>query len=208
MQTIGKRKSNPYGQKLESFLENLMSSSIVSDGVLAQDQSQASNLWACREGVPESLGHWGGVYKYDLSLPLDCMYEVVPATQARLRSARLLSDPPSESDPVVEAVGYGHLGDGNIHLNVPTRGFNKTVEKALEPWIYEWVSERNGSISAEHGLGLAKKPYIGYSRNETMIQMMKRVKTLFDPVSISNYHIFCSSLRLPLDLLTYFSMVL
>ena len=164
-----------------------MSSSIVSDGVLAQDQSQASNLWACREGVPESLGHWGGVYKYDLSLPLDCMYEIVPATQARLRSRGLLSDPPAESDPVVEAVGYGHLGDGNIHLNVPTRGFSKSVEEALEPWIYEWVSERNGSISAEHGLGLAKKPYIGFSRNKTMIQEMKKIKGLFDPVSILNF---------------------
>lgn len=186
-----------------------MSSSIVSDGVLAQDQSQASNLWACREGVPESLGHWGGVYKYDLSLPLDCMYEVVPATQARLRSVGLLSDPPSESDPVVEAVGYGHLGDGNIHLNVPTRGFNKAVEKALEPWIYEWVSERKGSISAEHGLGLAKKPYIAYSRNKTMIEMMKRVKTLLDPVSTKLSHILYSlpRLRVLFNSLTYCSMV-
>ena len=159
-----------------------MSNSIVADGVVAQDKTQASNLWACREGVPESLGHWGGVYKYDLSLPLDAMYKIVPATQARLRSAGLLGDPPAESDPVVEAVGYGHLGDGNIHLNVPTRGFRKDVERALEPWVYEWVREHRGSISAEHGLGLAKKPYIEYSRDKTMVNMMTKVKKLFDPV--------------------------
>jgi (R)-2-hydroxyglutarate---pyruvate transhydrogenase len=49
--------------------------------------------------------------------------------------------------------------------------------------VYEWVAKRNGSISAEHGLGIAKKPFIGYSRSETMIGLMKRVKDTFDPVS-------------------------
>ena len=59
----------------------------------------------------------------------------------------------------------------------------KEVEKALEPWVYEWVQKRQGSISAEHGLGLAKKAFIGYSRSETMIKLMKGLKNFFDPVS-------------------------
>ena len=87
--------------------------------------------------------------------------------------------------PVIDAVGYGHLGDGNLHLNVPTRGFDKRVEKALEPWVFEWVAKRKGSISAEHGLGLAKKPFINYSRTEGMIGLMKGVKNAWDPVSLT-----------------------
>lgn len=53
----------------------------------------------------------------------------------------------------------------------------------LEPWVYEWVKERQGSISAEHGLGLAKKDYITYSRSENMVGLMKQIKGLYDPVS-------------------------
>jgi hypothetical protein len=57
-----------------------------------------------------------------------------------------------------------------------THRYDKEVEKALEPWVYEWVQKRQGSISAEHGLGLAKKAFIGYSRSETMIKLMKGLK--------------------------------
>ena len=68
-------------------------------------------------------------------------------------------------------------------LNVAVRRYDKAVEKALEPFVYEWIAKRQGSISAEHGLGLAKKNYIGYSRSPTMIGLMKAIKNLYDPVS-------------------------
>jgi FAD/FMN-containing dehydrogenase len=80
-------------------------------------------------------------------------------------------------------IGYGHMGDSNLHLNVACRRYEKKVEEALEPWVYEWVKKYNGSISAEHGLGIAKKDYIGYSRSDTMVGLMKGVKGLLDPVS-------------------------
>ena len=171
-------------EKLQAFLEYVMSEGIVQDGVLAQDQTQIKELWACREGIPESLGHWGIVYKYDLSMPLKEMYSLVVDTRQRLKEAGLMGESvDDESFPVVDAVGYGHMGDQNLHLNVPTRRFDKRVEECLEPWVYEWLSKRKGSISAEHGLGIAKKPYIGYSRSETMVQLMKQIKDLYDPVS-------------------------
>lgn len=167
-------------EKLERFLEHVMGEEIVSDGVLAQDETQIQALWSWREGIAESLGHWGGVYKYDVSIPIQELYKLVEETRERLTSAGLIGD--DEEHPVVEVVGYGHMGDSNLHLNVVTRRFDKAVEKQLEPFVYEWILERNGSISAEHGLGIAKKPYIGYSRSETMIKLMKQVKGLFDPV--------------------------
>lgn len=171
-------------EKLSAFLEEVMENGTVADGVLAQDQTQIQELWGCREGVPEHLGHWGGVYKYDLSIPIEDMYQIVNDVRERLNKAGLVGD--DESYPVVDVVGYGHMGDSNIHLNIPVRSYDKRVEKELEPFVYEWVKAKNGSISAEHGLGIAKKPYIGYSRNETMVKLMKQIKNLFDPKGIMN----------------------
>lgn len=159
-----------------------MSEEIVADGTVAQDQSQAAYIWSCREGIAEALGHFGGVYKYDLSIPIPELYKLVEVTKQRLTDAGLLGD--DEKYPAVDVVGFGHMGDGNLHLNIPTRRFDKEVEKVLEPFVYEWVQSRSGSISAEHGLGLAKKKFIGYSRNETMVRLMKQIKGLYDPVSL------------------------
>jgi FAD/FMN-containing dehydrogenase len=158
-----------------------METEVVSDGVLAQDQTQIQELWSWREGITECLGHDGGVYKYDLSIPIAELYDLVNETRDRLTEAGLLGN--DSSHPVVDVVGYGHMGDANLHLNIPVRKFDKAVEKKLEPFVYEWVQKRNGSISAEHGLGVTKKPYIGYSKSETMIKLMKQIKDLYDPVS-------------------------
>ncbi|EUC33345.1 hypothetical protein COCCADRAFT_5082 [Bipolaris zeicola 26-R-13] len=171
-------------EKLQSFLEHVMETEVVSDGVLAQDQTQIQELWSWREGITECLGHDGGVYKYDLSIPIAELYDLVNETRDRLTEAGLLGSDPTY--PVVDVVGYGHMGDANLHLNIPVRKFDKTVEKKLEPFVYEWVQKRNGSISAEHGLGVTKKPYIGYSKSETMIKLMKQIKDLYDPNGIMN----------------------
>jgi len=183
-------------EKLEKFLEHVMGEEIVSDGVLAQDETQVKSLWGWREGITEALGHYGGTYKYDLSIPLPELYSLVEEVRERLSSKGLLdapgeashiADPDSkDSNLALGVVGYGHMGDSNLHLNVPVKKYTKEVEKALEPWVYEWIQKRNGSISAEHGLGLAKKNYIGYSRSETMIKLMGQIKKLYDPNGIMN----------------------
>lgn len=161
-----------------------MGNSIVADGVVAQDQTQLSNLWACREGITEALNHWGGVYKYDLSIPLPQLYSLVTNVREKLTSEGLLGND-SEQHPVVDVVAFGHMGDSNLHLNVPTRRYDKRVEEALEPFVYDWIAERKGSISAEHGLGLAKKPFVRHSRSDTMVGLMKQLKNLYDPVSVT-----------------------
>ena len=169
--------------KLEAFLEHVMGEGIVEDGVLAQDETQAKSLWSWREGVPENLGHYGGVYKYDFSIPLEDLYKLVEETRTKMVNDGLLGD--TDDHSVVDVVGYGHMGDSNLHLNIPVRRFDKKVEHALEPFVYEWTAKRKGSISAEHGLGLAKKAFIGYSRSETMIRLMKQIKDLYDPVRVT-----------------------
>ncbi|KAL1966685.1 hypothetical protein VTN77DRAFT_3882 [Rasamsonia byssochlamydoides] len=170
--------------KLESFLEHVMSEGIVADGVLAQDETQIQSLWRWREGITEALSHLGGTYKYDVSIPLPELYQLVEDCRARLTERGFVGD--DDSFPVRAVVGYGHMGDSNLHLNVSVRQYNKEVEKAIEPWVYEWIAKRNGSISAEHGLGIAKKEFIGYSQNETMVKLMSQLKKLYDPNGIMN----------------------
>ncbi|KAH7267405.1 uncharacterized protein BKA55DRAFT_589817 [Fusarium redolens] len=172
IETSGSNGEHDYA-KLETFLEDVMTREVIADGVVAQDETQLRNLWGWREGITECLGHWGGTYKYDISIPLDEMYTIVEDTKARLIDLGLLGD--TSDHPVVDVLGYGHMGDSNLHLNIP----------ALEPWVYEWIQKRSGSISAEHGLGIAKKKFIGYSRDDTTIGLMKQIKNLFDPVSSS-----------------------
>ena len=112
--------------------------------------------------------------------------ELVEDCRSHFERKGLLSELDNASCPAIDVVGYGHMGDGNIHLNVPVRRYTKEVEEALEPWVYEWVSQRQGSISAEHGLGIAKNNYIGYTRPQSSIDLMLGIKSLWDPKGIMN----------------------
>lgn len=169
--------------KLEKFLEHVMGEEIVADGTLAQDGTQIKTLWGWREGITEALGHAGGTYKYDVSIPLNELYKLVEDTRARFEEHGLIGEGEGKA---LGVVGYGHMGDSNLHLNIPVKKYSKEVEKVLEPWVYEWIQKRSGSISAEHGLGIAKNKFIGYSRNDTMIGLMKQIKNLYDPNGIMN----------------------
>lgn len=182
IETSGSNGEHDYA-KLETFLEDVMSREVIADGIVAQDETQIRNLWGWREGITECLGHWGGTYKYDVSIPLKEMYQLVEDVKARMEQEGLLGE--TDDHPVVAVLGYGHMGDSNLHLNIPVRRYDPKVEGVLEPYVYEWIQKRNGSISAEHGLGIAKKNYIGYSRNDTMVGLMKQIKKLYDPVSQS-----------------------
>jgi D-2-hydroxyglutarate dehydrogenase len=91
-------------------------------------------------------------------------------------------------DPAgVKAVGYGHVGDGNLHLNVSSSsGYSDQLEQLLEPFVYEWTAQQSGSISAEHGIGLMKAPVLGYSKSNEAVNLMQRLKVLMDPHQILN----------------------
>lgn len=167
-------------EKLEAFLEDVMGKEIVSDGVVAQDETQIKSLWGWREGISEASASYGGVYKYDVSIPLKTLYQLVKDVKAKIQAAGLIGE--TDEYPVADVVGYGHMGDSNLHLNVCVRRYDKEVEKILEPYVFEWIQKQEGSISAEHGLGLAKKKFIGYSRSDSMIGLMKQIKNLYDPV--------------------------
>ena len=184
IETSGSNKDHD-DEKLENFLGNAMENGLVEDGIVAQDESQVQSLWSWRESIPEASAMNGGVYKYDVSIPLKDLYGLVEAANEKLVEANLV-DFDDGAKPVVSAVGYGHIGDGNLHLNVCVRKYTPEVESVLEPFVYEWVSSKKGSISAEHGLGFQKKNYIGYSKNPTEIALLKQIKQHYDPAGIMN----------------------
>ncbi|KAG6647073.1 hypothetical protein CIPAW_07G053400 [Carya illinoinensis] len=160
-------------EKLEAFLLRSMEGGLISDGVLAQDINQASSFWRIREGVAEALMKAGAVYKYDLSLPVEKMYNLVEEMRIRLGDSS-------------KVIGYGHLGDGNLHLNISTPQYDDMILAQIEPFVYEWTSKHRGSISAEHGLGLMKANKIFYSKSRESVQLMASIKKLMDPNGILN----------------------
>ncbi|CAL9086251.1 unnamed protein product [Musa textilis] len=159
--------------KLEAFLLRSMEEGLILDGVVAQDINQSSSFWRIREGISEASIKVGAVYKYDLSLPIDQFYGIVEEMRNRLGE-------------VAKVIGYGHLGDGNLHLNIMTARYDSDILAQIEPYVYEWTSKHKGSISAEHGLGLMKANKIHYSKSPETVQLMVDIKKLLDPNRILN----------------------
>ena len=129
----------------------------------------------------------GATYKYDLSLPTEEMYDLVDETRARL--VRAASVAVSKSSVIRDArvLGYGHLGDGNLHLNVSSpAGYDAALERVLEPFVYEWTAARRGSVSAEHGVGAMKPGELRHSKPPEAVALMRGIKRLMDPKGILN----------------------
>lgn len=181
IETSGSNKDHD-DEKLQVLLEDLMESGLIQDGVLAQDETQLQSLWALRESIPEAAGKMGKVFKYDLSMPIGKMYDLVLDMRKRFEEHGVLGE-----DKDVSAVcGYGHIGDGNLHINIVAKSYDEKVEQIIEPFIYEWTSNVKGSVSAEHGLGYMKSTKIGYTKTPEAIEYMKKIKHLFDPKGILN----------------------
>ena len=150
------------------------------DGVMSQDRAQAESLWRYREDISESITS-STPYKNDVSVTVGR----VPAFLADVEQAV------SKIYPTWEIVWFGHIGDGNLHLNIlcpeelDIPAFKSRCEE-LSPIIYEIVRTHGGSISAEHGVGLLKKAYLDYSRSAAEISIMKGIKAVFDPDGIMN----------------------
>ncbi|XP_061600464.1 D-2-hydroxyglutarate dehydrogenase, mitochondrial [Cololabis saira] len=161
-------------EKLHNFLEEAMASAFVLDGTVATEDSKIKALWSMRERVTEALTHDGFTYKYDISLPVERIYQLVTDMREHL------------GDRAKSVVGYGHVGDGNLHLNITSPEKNPELLAAIEPFVYEWTSRFQGSISAEHGLGLKKRNYIHYSKSSQAVALMGSIKTMLDPKGILN----------------------
>lgn len=174
LETSGSNNAHD-AEKLDDFLENVMETEVAVDGTVATEESKMREIWKLREHIAESLLHDGdGCFKYDISLPVDAMYEIVDVMREKF------------GHKTNRIVGYGHFGDGNLHLNVVAPTYDKDLMHEIEPIIFGYTKEHQGSISAEHGVGFKKKQHMHYSRQPESIEMMRRLKDVFDPKGILN----------------------
>ncbi|ALP68675.1 FAD-binding oxidoreductase [Paraburkholderia caribensis] len=160
---------------LEQTLERMLDDGIVQDVIIAQSIEHAKQLWAYRETIGELLSKLKPHAAFDIGIPMDRMDGFVETARMSL-SARF---------PQQTHLFFGHLGDGNLHLLSGPYAHAGDLLK-VEELIYAAVSEAQGCISAEHGIGVIKQPFLHYSRSSTELDLMQRLKTLLDPAGILN----------------------
>lgn len=152
----------------------------VLDGTISQSVSQASALWRLREDISETISRFTP-YKNDIAVRVSRVPAFLNDVEALVNTRY----------PSFEIIWFGHIGDGNVHLNIlkpdtldKETFFAQCNEVSKE--VFDIVQQYGGSVSAEHGVGLLKKPYLSYSRDAAEIELMKALKQVFDPAGIMN----------------------
>ncbi|RBW49331.1 FAD-binding oxidoreductase [Marinobacter sp. F3R11] len=162
------------------LFEQCMENGWVLDGVISQSETQAQNLWQLRERISESIAP-RTPYKNDISV-------VVSKVPGFLQE---IDEVVTRHYPDFEIIWFGHIGDGNLHLNIlkpedmAKEDFFEKCQQ-VNKWVFEIVEKYKGSVSAEHGVGMTKKPYLQYTRSEAEIAYLKGIKKVFDPNGIIN----------------------
>jgi FAD/FMN-containing dehydrogenase len=164
---------------LEVF-EHCVEQGWAADGVVSQSEDQARRLWRLREDISETLARWTP-YKNDIAVRVSAVPEFLAEVDTLVQRAY----------PDLEVVWFGHIGDGNLHLNIlkpddlaQADFFARCHEVSKE--VFAIVRRYGGSISAEHGVGLLKRDYLEYSRPPEEITLMRGIRALFDPDRVLN----------------------
>lgn len=173
----GKNESQLQGD-VQQVLEEAMEAGEVLDAIVAQSVAQAQTLWKLREAPAELNNNMHPAINFDVSLPQADIGRFAQACEAAF-SARW---------PAKHALYFGHVGDGNLHVSVDGKTVGGTHEaiEAVEAELYRLVGEFQGSVSAEHGIGLHKKPYLQASRTPQELAVMRSIKQALDPLGLMN----------------------
>ena len=167
---------------LEALLTTALERGLALDTAIASSLEQAAALWHLRESIPLAQSQEGANVKHDIALPVSAIEEFVASTDAEL--ARLF--------PGIRMVDFGHLGDGNLHYNVqgpadePAAAFVARCEAEINALVYEAVTRRAGSISAEHGIGATKRDALVTHKSPVALAMMRSIKRALDPSGLLN----------------------
>jgi FAD/FMN-containing dehydrogenase len=166
---------------LDGWLGSLFERGLVQDGTLAADSSQARRLWELREGISEALSATGLPHKNDLALPIAGLKAFCRELEALL----------AQRYPGWELCLFGHIGDGNLHVNIMKPDGLDRAEflrrtHDVDADVMALVRAHRGSVSAEHGIGLLKRDWLGHSRSALEIDLMRQLKALLDPRGILN----------------------
>jgi FAD/FMN-containing dehydrogenase len=145
---------------------------LLTDAVAAMSGTDRDRLWAIRDDIPALVRAMGTRLAYDVSLPVTAIPAYLEAVGRQLGAP--LAD---------QLVVFGHLGDGNLHLTLP---FDPVTKAIADQAVYDALVPFAGSVSAEHGIGLEKRAWLGHTRSEGEIQAMRRIKRALDPNGIMN----------------------
>ncbi len=162
------------------LFEHCLEQGWISDGIISQSAGQADSLWRLREDISQTISKFTP-YKNDISVKASQVPSFLEASEALV----------SEAYPDFEIIWFGHIGDGNLHLNIlkpanlAVEDFYKRCDEVSER-VFDLVRKFGGSISAEHGIGMLKKRYLHYSRGAVELDYMKAIKQVFDPQNIMN----------------------
>ena len=159
----------------ESFYEILEKNVDLNDCIVCQNDTQANNVWKIRESIATASNHMGTFLIYDFSVDITKWIDLIYDIRAKTKNKGY-------------TIGYGHIGDGNLHVNIvyPPTTQREELEKILEPYCFEWLKKEKGSISAEHGIGFMKANYLKYAKDDNTIKYMRMIKDIFDPNRILN----------------------
>jgi FAD/FMN-containing dehydrogenase len=160
----------------EQLADALEHARLTGEPAVGVDVNSQQRLWQVRESVAEVLGVYGPPLKFDVSLPLPAI-----APFAR-ESGELIAEHAADAIPVL----FGHIGEGNLHLNVLRCGLDGDREAALYSAMMALIARCGGNVSSEHGVGSRKRDYVGMSRTDADIAAMRTVKTAFDPSGYLN----------------------
>ncbi len=150
--------------------------------LLAKSTSQANTFWKYREGISESLSTNSNLHKQDISLPIKHLTRFTNWLRAIIHN----------QFKSINATFFGHIGDGNLHINFFSKQkktlpifFHDECQK-LDEIVYKKVTSLQGSISAEHGIGILKKNFFSYGKDPVVILLMNSIKKILDPNGILN----------------------
>ncbi|MGF9694231.1 FAD-binding oxidoreductase [Rhizobium sp. 0TCS1.26] len=162
---------------LEQVLSDALEAGWVSDAVLPNSEREARDLWAVRESVSEYGKLMGPMTAFDVGVPTSDAGDLVAEIEAAV----------SQRWPDAIGLSYGHIGDSNLHFvcNIPSARAQQP-NKEITELVFGLVAEKGGTISAEHGIGLLKKPYLKLSRSPEELALMATIKRALDPNNILN----------------------
>lgn len=168
--------------RCEAMMAEAFEKELVEDAAMSASEGQAEAFWLIRETVPAAERARGPAVQHDISVPVEAMPAFVETTAPMLEA----------EFPGVEAIAFGHLGDGNVHYHViapeaqDARAWNATEGKAISRRVHDLVTEWGGSISAEHGIGQLKRDELARLGDPVALSMLRAVKQALDPKGLLN----------------------
>ncbi|RCW87004.1 FAD-binding oxidoreductase [Paracoccus lutimaris] len=162
--------------RFEAWLETQFEAGLIEDAAIAQSMADVAAFWRTRDAAGEFVTFLGRHSSFDIGLPVGVMDQFAQECRAAL----------SKALPGCLSVYYGHIGDGNMHIVALMPGAAEQPGKAISEIVYRTVKAHGGTISAEHGIGLVKKPYLALSRSKGELALMRRLKRALDPQGLLN----------------------